>query len=276
MSGQLHKLEEFVNLDRYPIHDIDSDAGQALLTHCHAMMREDTLCSLPGFLKEEAVNALALEATQLETIARKVDFLATPYGWMQNSGFPDSHPRSRLFDRRCSAITTEQLNQNGMCMTLFRFDAITEFVRLLLGYETLYRSACPNISVRINMMDEGDEFGWHYDTNDGVVSFAIQNADNGGVFEYAPLIRNEEDENYDAVEGIFSERNRPRQADTPPGTFVLFMGRRSLHRVSPVGTTTQCRHSLLFSYDRKPGMIFPGNIRKRLTEPTNQPFYGLP
>ncbi|MBX2882505.1 MAG: 2OG-Fe(II) oxygenase [Granulosicoccus sp.] len=275
MSPALKHLDQYVNLHQYPVHDLDSDSGHKLLATCHEMMRKDTLCALPDFLSTEAIKALTDEVTALENTARKIDFLATPYGWMQNSGFPATHPRSQMFHRRCSAITTEQLDHNGLCMTLFRFDEITEFVRRLLGYETLYRSACPNISVRVNMMDAGDEFGWHYDTNDGVVSFAIQNADEGGVFEYAPLIRSEEDENYDAVAGIFNARIKPLQAHTPPGTFVLFMGRRSLHRVSPVIATSQCRHSLLFSYDRKPGMVFPENIRKRLTEPTNQPFHGL-
>ena len=68
---------------------------------------------------------------------------------------------------------------------------------------------------------------------------------------------------------------RVRKADTPPGTFVLFMGRRSLHQVSRVTSAGDSRYSLLFSYDRRPGMVFPDQIRNRLVNPSTEPFIGL-
>ena len=123
-------------------------------------------------------------------------------------------------------------------------------------------------------MEPGDEFGWHYDTNDGAVSLVLQSAEEGGDFEYAPLIRNEADENYDQVGAIFSGEETPDVADAPAGTFILFMGRRSLHRVAPIGKSRRSRQTLLFSYDRQPGMVFPEKIRKRMLEPSREPFLG--
>jgi len=269
------ELDDFIDLDRYPIHLPDSDRGKQLVSDCREMMTQETICALPCFLRPEAVSRLAAEVVDLEQVARKIDYQSTPYGWMKNDGFGDDHPRTRLFARRCSAVTTDQLNPHGLCLTLYQFDSVTEFIRRLLGYETLFRTECPNISVRLNIMNEGDEFGWHFDTNDGVVSFIIQNADNGGIFEYAPLIRSESDENYSEVDRLFSGADQPRQADLPAGTFILFLGRRSLHRVSRVGETTRCRHSLLFSYHRQPGMVFPEKIRNRLLKPSSEPFRGI-
>jgi len=275
MNKDSNTLEHFIDLDRYPIHRLDSAEGSALLESCHAEIRDHSNCTLPGFLRQSAVNELAEEITRLEKVARKVDFLATPYGWMRNRDFPADHPRSQLFPRRCGTITTEQILPEGPSLSLYQLNELTEFVRRLLKFKTLYRLACPNISVRVNIMQQGDEFGWHYDTNDGVVSFAIQNADSGGEFEFAPLIRAEDNENYPEVDGIFSGSITPEKAITPAGTFFLFMGRRSLHRVSRVEKTSQCRHSLLFGYDQNPNMVFPEHIRKRLTEPTNKPFRGI-
>jgi hypothetical protein len=268
------KPEELIDLQRYPIHQLESQRGQELLENCHRMMAEETICILPGFLRSNATSLLAHEITRLESKGRSINFMSTAYGWMDNSGFPKDHPRSHLFKRHCSALTTEQIDPDGLCVQLFQIDILTEFVRQLLGYDQLYPSACPTISVRLNIMKANDEFGWHYDTNDGVVSFITQNANNGGVFEYAPLIRSEEDENYPAVERMIDGIDKPVLADTPPGTFILFMGRRSLHRVSRVHDSEKSRQSLLFSYDRCPGMVFPEHIRKRLTEPSTAPFYG--
>ena len=105
-------------------------------------------------------------------------------------------------------------------------------------------------------MEQGDEFGWHYDTNDGAVSLVLQSAEEGGDFEYAPLIRSETNENYNQVGSIFSGEETPDVADAPAGTFILFMGRRSLHRVSQVGKSRQSRQTLLFSYDRQPAVSY--------------------
>ncbi|MGI9317764.1 MAG: hypothetical protein ACR2QW_10555 [bacterium] len=271
----MDNLKDFIDLGRYPIHRLDSADGRALLDQCHAMMESESMCALPGFLLPEATSNIAKEINKLESVTRKVDFLATPYGWMDNTGFPKNHPRSQLMRRRCGILTTEQIDPEGPSCELFNFDLLTEFVQRLLKYDALYRSTCPTISVRANTMGFGEEFGWHYDTNDGVVSFITQNPEAGGGFEYAPLIRSEEDENYTAVERFLDGTDTPRQPNLPAGTFTLFLGRRSLHRVAKVLSHGKTRQSLLFSYDRKPNMVFPEKIRKRLTEPSNAPFYGL-
>ncbi|MFT5111311.1 MAG: hypothetical protein ACI8P9_000625 [Parasphingorhabdus sp.] len=268
------RLDYFVDLDRYPIHELDSDAGQNLIARCHKMMAEDALCLLPDFLRAAAVSKLCAEITALEAKAHEINYPSTPYGWMDNAGFPPDHPRSQLLPRCCKIITTELLDPSGACVELFKLDELTEFVRWLLQYEELYRSECPTLAIQINIMDNDETFGWHFDTNDGVVSFTIQNAENGGGFEYAPLIRDEGQENYDEVSQVLIGQGQVKQPDMSPGTFSLFLGRRSLHKVSPVGNTQLNRYSLLFSYDRQPGMVFPQKTCERLKGHSSAPYLG--
>ena len=268
------RLNHFVNLDNYPIHEPESSAYESLIAEGHEMMGSHSICLLEGFLRPKAVEELNSEITALEQNAYNVEYLSTAYGWMNNSGFPDEHPRSQLFLRKCGVITTDQVPLHGACFELYKFDALTEFVRRLLKFKTLYRVDCPTLAIQINVMDKDDNFGWHFDTNDGVVSFSIQNAENGGYFEYAPLIRSEEKENYSNVAQIMAGNEQPVRLDSPPGTFSLFLGRRSLHRVSEVDTTTKKRQSLLFSYDREPGMVFPEKTQQRLTSKSSEPYLG--
>jgi hypothetical protein len=171
-------------------------------------------------------------------------------------------------------ISTDQLDPAGSCLELYAFNELTEFVCRLLQFDALYRTVCPTLSIQVNVMREREHFGWHFDTNDGVVSFSIQNPDNGGAFEYAPLIRKGDDENYAAVSRILDGSDPPRQPVLPAGTFSLFMGRRSLHRVATVGQTTQSRQSLLFSYDQNPDRIFPLATCQRLTSASPEPYLG--
>ena len=268
------RLSHYIDLDTYPVDDLDSPAGQRLLTEAQAMMQRDTLITFPGFLRTQAVAELTQELSALEATAHQIDYPCTAYGWMDNSGFEPSHPRGALFARACRIISTDMLSAEGPSFELYRLAELTEFVRRLLGYETLYRTVCPTLSIQVNVMSEGDLFGWHFDTNDGVVSFAIRNADEGGSFDFQPLIRDEDDENYEAVGRVMRGDTQARQLQMTPGTMSLFLGRRSLHRVAPVGKTEKSRISLLYSYDRLPNMVFPKKSRERLTSGSNEPYRG--
>lgn len=270
----MDRLNDYIDLDRYPIHDLDSVDGQVLVDSCHQMMRTDTLVNLPGFLRSSAVDRLQRELEPLSNNARQQDYLATAYGWMNNDGFTPDHPRGKMFDRRCGVITTDMLNSAGPSWELFRFDELTRFVQRLLSAATLYRSECPTLSIQVNTMNSEESFGWHYDTNDGVVSFTIQNPDEGGQFQYAPLIRDEDNEHYEEVAKLMDGVKLPRSPLQEPGTFALFLGRRSIHRVAPVGKTMRPRISLLYSYDENPGMVFPEQTCRRFTHPSNKPYRG--
>jgi len=270
------RLNHFVDLERYPIDRLDSPEGKKLIGAAHQMMADDTLVLLPDFLRPGAVRELADELNPLEPVAHRIDYLSTPYAWLDNAGFPPDHPRGALPRRNCGTITTEQIAKDSAVVELFHFDELTEFVCRMLQYDTLYRSVCETLSIQVNTMREGDQFGWHFDTNDGVVSFMIQNADNGGGFEYEPLIRDEDDENYAGVTRILNGAQSPHQPTMLSGTLALFLGRRSIHRVAPVGPTTQPRLSLLYSYDREPGMVFPSSSCDRFLNPSNEPYRGQP
>ena len=64
------------------------------------------------------------------------------------------------------------------------------------GSEKIYRYTDPLADVIVNMAEEGEGFPWHFDTNNFTITLAIQNAEEGGLFEYAPNIRRT-DENFD-------------------------------------------------------------------------------
>jgi hypothetical protein len=190
--------------------------------------------------------------------------------------FPDGHPRRALHMNRYGYLLYNQLENKSLISQLYEWKPLTEFVRQILSFETLYRTADPYLSIVINIMKSGDELAWHFDTNDGVVSLMLQTADDGGEFEYAPYIRNELDENYGGINELFERR--AQVADRPkiyPGTFVLFKGRRSCHRVTPIGRSRQPRLNILYSYDEQPNMVFSDASQLEKTQPTSGANVGL-
>jgi hypothetical protein len=95
--------------------------------------------------------------------------------------------------------------------------------------------------------------GWHYDSTDFVVSLAVQASEAGGEFECARRIRSDEDENYDAVARVLGGDLRDVEVfPFTPGTLMVFQGRHSLHRVSPV-RGPRPRYVALMGFDTKPG-----------------------
>ena len=98
-------------------------------------------------------------------------------------------------------------------------------------------------------MAQDDQLGWHFDACELVASVLLRSAKFGGDFEYIPTVRSEEDENFSYVESILSGDDRQRRSvKFQPGDMVLFRGRNSLHRVTPIrGETT--RLMALMSFD---------------------------
>jgi hypothetical protein len=100
-----------------------------------------------------------------------------------------------------------------------------------------------------------DWLQWHFDQTDFVVSLAIQDADEGGDFEVAPQIRTAADERYDDVTRVLGgARDQVVTLPMTPGTLLVFAGRNSIHRVSPIAGSTP-RLVALFGYDTKPGTM---------------------
>jgi len=266
-----------VDLARYPIDRLESGEGARLLAATRDDLDRQALALLPGFLTPAALAAMVAEAEAGQSRAHHRDRMRTPYGWMDNRGFPEGHPRRALHRNKGASITRDLLPADGPLQALFHWPVLTEFVRRALGFGTLHPSADPWLALEIHIETENEGLPWHFDTNDGVVSMLLQAPDNGGAFEYVPFIREEDDENYDEVARVFAGTSElVRRPPLAPGTFVLFRGRRSIHRVAPVGPTSKPRLIALFSYDRQPGMVFPEATVRSVLDPSGEPHLGTP
>ena len=109
--------------------------------------------------------------------------------------------------------------------------------------------------VIVNTAEAGNGFPWHFDTNNYTVTLAIQNAEEGGDFEYSPYLRTPLDENYAGVEAVLDgDASLIRTLRLEPGDLQIFKGRYSLHRVTPL-VGSRARYVAIFSYVEEPGMV---------------------
>ena len=238
---------------RYPVDELESGPGRALVARCREQLARDGACELPGFLRPEATEAMAREAAALAGAAHRSAGKATPYLELPAPGWPADHPRRSFNAFSLGAVAYDRIPPAAALRRLYEWEPLVAFVAACLGKERLVRYADPLGALNLAVMEGGDELEWHFDQTDFVVSLALQNPEAGGDFLYAPRIRSEADERYgDVARVLGGEAASVRRLPMRPGTLLLFEGRYSIHCVSPVRGATP-RLVALLAYDTKPG-----------------------
>ena len=243
-----------IDLDRYPI-DRPGPTRDRIVSDMRASLAEDGCAVLKGFLTPQGVAACASEADSKATHGFASRNRTNVYFTQDDPNLPPTHPKRRFFDRSNMFIPADNFAPDGALRRVHDHPGFDNFVQDCLQAERFHRYADPLADVIVNMAVEGEGFPWHFDTNNFTVTLAIQNAEEGGAFEYAPNIRTTEDENFDAVAKVLAETSdRVRTLHLDPGDLQLFKGRYSLHRVAPLGGNRP-RYVGIFSYVEEPGMV---------------------
>jgi hypothetical protein len=254
-------ISDLVDLQRYPIADLGASAAQSLLARAHQQLARDSILLLDGFVRPGAVAGMAQEVLAALPKAYKRD--RTIRGISLYKGERPAPPDHAINvpNRSCQSIlAADQIPAEGTLRSLYQWQDLTDFIAAVAGVERLYRSADPLASVTATAIGNGDLHGWHFDENDFVVSLLLQEPIAGGQFEVLPNAKTDAGVDFDlcasALAGTVSGVVRPALR---AGTLSLFCGRRALHRVSPVVGDRQ-RLIALFSYDRRPGMMFSSDV----------------
>lgn len=245
---------------RYPITDPDSAAFAAVVAKARRSFDVEGLALLPGFLSEHGRQAMIAEAVAARPASHRRDITFSVYLDEQQDLPPAGHAALTPLPFRQWVIATDLLPEHGALRTLFHWEPLTRFVGALVG-ERLYCTADPLAACNVTVMGEGDQHGWHFDSNDFVVSLLLQKPEAGGRFEVRPGARSKTGTDHDVVAAVIAgtdpEIKRPPLEE---GTLSIFRGERAIHRVSPVEGRRE-RMIALFSYDRQPGMMFSEAVR---------------
>lgn len=250
-----------VDLDHYPVTELDG-RGAAVADRHAAELAATGVSILPGFLRADALPALVAECEAMAAGAYLQDVQGTPYLELpERDAWPADHPRVTWSRSAVHTVAYDRFDPAASGLrALFEWDDLLRFVGRVLGRSPLHRYADPLGAMNLAVMRAGDTLGWHFDQTDFVVSLAIQASDAGGAFENVPRLRWVDgggiDERYDVVADVLAGR-APQLVTTVPmsaGTLMLFEGRWSLHRVTPVAGDT-ARHVALFGYDTRPGTL---------------------
>jgi hypothetical protein len=243
----------FVDVDRYPIAQLESPAARGIVEWCRRGLDRSGVSILPGFVTEDAIAQAVAESETLVPLGHHSDVEGTPYLELPEDGWPEGHPRVTWAHTRLTAVAYDRFPRGAVLRSLYESDELLAFLSAVLGFE-VFRYDDPLGGLNLAAMYDGDTLAWHYDQTDFVVSLAVQESETGGDFECVPRTRAGDEERYDEVADILRGDADARVSTVPmtPGTLMLFEGRHTLHRVSPIAGDRP-RYVGLFGYDRKPG-----------------------
>jgi len=248
-----HTAAELIDLKTYPIHQA-GPVRDAVIAQVRADLARDGCAVLRGFLTPTAIKQLTSEADSVADQGHRSFSKTNAYFTQDDPNLPEDDPRRQFYERSNTFIPADNFATDGPLRTIHDAPGFDGFIQDCLQEAAFYRYADPLADVIVNMAEQGNGFPWHFDTNNFTVTMAIQNAESGGAFEYAPGIR-AGGENFREVARVLNgTSDKVTVLELHPGDLQLFRGRYSLHRVAPLRGSRR-RYVAILSYVEEPGMV---------------------
>lgn len=256
-------LGDIIDLERYPIADRTGPAYRALITQSQSLLEQEGVAIFPGFVSNRVVTAMADQTLALHSRMFHFREDHTVYFKPQEDSVDSGHPLRRLMKTEKDTVAYADIPAGNLIRQIYESDEVLSFVRDVLGVDMLYRHADPLAALNLQGFTVGQQLGWHFDRSDFSVTLSLQAANSGGDFEYVRMLRNEDDDCYDAVRQFLDNPETQQIEVLPqvPGTLTLFRGRYSLHRVTPV-VGERLRLNAVFAYVDQPNVEFSAYARQ--------------
>jgi hypothetical protein len=248
-------LSDCLDLDRYPVDRLDSPEGKALIDTCRRQLADDGCVVLADFVRPDMLRRLEAETERLSPDAHINATETNPYNSAADPALPPEHPKNRFDDRTNGFVAGDRIGADTIIRTIYHDPAFKAFIAAVVGEDEIHEYADPLADLVVNVLKEGRQHPWHFDSNDFIVTMQTRKPEGGGVFQYAPNIRGRQGENFEGVQRLLDgDHAALKTLELTPGDLQIFFGRNALHRVTPVIGPRE-RHTVIFAYAREPGFV---------------------
>ena len=252
-----HEWRSLVDLDRYPIDQSGTPGYDATVQAARRGLRSAGCAVIKDLVRPEALRSLSREIVERKSATYYSQQTINPYFHTDVNGeFPGHHPVNTFIERSSGFIPGDAWDKGCATDHLFRSPALARFLADCLEITELHCYADPLAGLTANILDPGQQFTWHFDTNEFAVTVLVDEADEGGLFEFVPNIRSDGDKGFDRIQQVLEGgRDGVITLDLRPGDLQIFRGRYSLHAVTRVPARSQPRHAAVFAHSEQPGVI---------------------
>lgn len=249
-------MENYLDLDRFPIDQPESDACKDLIRRCRVDLATEGMFSLDAFLHPTVAQRAA------DALADSMDSDSFTHSRRHNiyfkkgvPGLEPDHPALREFDTTNHTLCADQLSGNPI-MDVYAWEPLRNFMAATMQLPALYLMDDPLARVNVMSYGKGETLNWHFDRSEFTTTLLLQAPDSGGDFEYRYNLRNDHNPNYEGVAKLLTGDDPDTKIITlSPGTVNVFRGKNTPHRVTPVGGGRK-RVISVFSFYEQPGVTF--------------------
>ncbi len=255
-------LDRLVDLDAFPIDRPGAREYDRCVAVARSGLREVGCAVLSDFVRPDAVAAINDEIVERKHTTHFSTEVINPYfHTTPDPGYSEHHPVNTFIERSSGFIPGDSWSARCITDSVFRSPELARFLADCLEVPELHCYADPLAGLTANILNPGQQFTWHFDTNDFAVTLLVQRADQGGAFQYRPAIRSSDNEGFEAIQRVLDSGEAAAEIDEvhtlelAPGDLQIFRGRYSLHRVERVAIDSCPRHAAIFAYTEQPGVI---------------------
>jgi hypothetical protein len=249
-------VEQLLDVDRYPLDNLQSARGRELVAACRRDLAARGLFNLEGFVRPQALDKCVVELTPV------VEDHAFTHRRGHNIYFDDDiagldpgHPALTRFETVNHTICADQFPASILCR-IYEWPPILEFLAAVMGKDRLFPMEDALARANVLTSRQGEALNWHFDRSEFTTTLLLQAPESGGEFQYRPGLRSEDDPNYDGVARLLADRDPAvKTLSLSPGGLNVFKGKYAAHRVTPVAGPRP-RMIAVFSYYETPGVMF--------------------
>ncbi len=255
------QIDEIVNTN---IHKL-SDAGWR--REKRNELRGEGAVAMRGFLQTNALSRLQEEAQAGFSKAYFNPQKHNIYLTSPDESLPCDHIRNFEVSSSKGCICDDVIAKGSPLKQLYHHSLFKSALSDILEEEALYPYADNLSSINIHYARKGEELGWHFDNSSFAVTLMITPATQGGAFEYVRDVRDADakDMGFEQAQNILNGNQTVEQMQMGAGDLLLFRGRNSLHRVTPVEDDSM-RQLAVLAYNNAPDIS--------LSEHAQKTFYG--
>ena len=260
---------DFLDINTYPLDQPESKTWTELVNRCKKSLNEKGACILKNFVHQSILDRMVLET---ERIVNKSHFCKDNHNVFfekDDTSLPVDHPLRIREDTSLNSIPYDLMDPADALHQLYNWYPLINFLSAVLG-QPLYRMADPMAALTLNVMNEHQNHGWHYDESQITITLLIQKPEAGGVFECVPDLRKFDTDDYSKLGAILNGSDEGLvPLNVEPGDLLIFAGFYSLHRVTPVvGKTT--RYVGTLCYKDRPNVLNSPEVQQLFYGRVNQ------
>lgn len=251
------RIDEIVNTD---IHQL---AIAEWRQEKRATLRAEGAVAMTGFLRPGALKRIQNEAEQGFASAYFNPQTHNIYLTSPDPALPADHIRNVEVSSSKGCICDDVIAKGSPLKQLYHHPLFKSALCDILEEEALYPYADNLSSVNIHYARKGEELGWHFDNSSFAVTLMITPASQGGAFEYVRDVRDADanEMGFERAQNIVSGKHPVEEMQMGAGDLLLFRGRNSLHRVTPVEDDSM-RQLAVLAYNNAPDISLSKHAQK--------------